>query len=176
MKKTVENKNTLLKSDHSQENINNRILADNILENTTESSSSDYIYFRKIVPSHSPSFSPSALTDTAISLNPSSLPSAEKIPLTIRSCPGQTSDLITNNFVKLTIQFNYEIVTAVGNSNFDNALKTLENRILDDIATSFLSCGNRRTMMDTSFQFYKDNIVLINSAPNDVIDINNGKI
>ena len=129
--------------------------------------SSDFDFTKEFLPSAAPSTPPTTF--------PSASPSYIPLPSTIRACPGQTPEMIANDFAKYELRFDYEIVTSFGQTSVNDALEALENRVLDDVATNFLSCENRRTTINRRLQEPGD-IVRIDSFPNDVEDIFNGKI
>lgn len=93
---------------------------------------------------------------------------------TTMSCPGiDNSDPTTSEtLIKYETTFDYEIVTPTDGSSLNEALKTLESRIMEETATGFLTCERRRDARDRNLQNKEESgqIVLIDSSPIDVED------
>jgi len=122
------------------------------------------------------------------SIEPSVPPTPSPTPRTIISCPTPThEDIISNDadalssmddlnsLTKHVSVFKYEIVTPIQNVDLDIALESMEERILLDISKNVLACEGIQNSINRRLTEKFENIVLVESEPQDVIDEFEGK-
>jgi len=124
-------------------------------------------------PSRVPSLSPSLMPSQLPSLMPSSAPTftmVESCPdFVVPEEPESTNDADVAGSAEV-VSFFYEIITSADNTDVEGAVAAMETRILQDTASSFLSCNGRRRLQGNN-----GNIARVESDPPDVVDDVNGK-
>ena len=128
-------------------------------------------------PTNEPSQSPSLL----ISELPSSFPTTD-LAFT-ESCGAKDYTKLDPPPVKFMINFDYEIVLNSNVTDSSSVVRSLENHILEDLASQFLECDpkDRRVKRTIRGRFLEDfeqqtGIVQIESAPFDLPDFDQGKL